>query len=114
MTKRKKIELIKICGITDPKTALACVNFNANAIGLIFFKKSPRHISDEQALKICQTLPTNIITTGVFVDEGFDFINDKIEKLSLKAVQLHGNESPELIADLRTKDVIVIKAIFAK
>jgi len=114
MVKRKKIEFIKICGITDPKTALECVNFNANAIGLVFFEKSPRHLSDEKALAICQSLPDNIITTGVFVDKDFNFIADKIDKLSLKAVQLHGNENPDLIAALCKKNVVVIKAVFAK
>jgi phosphoribosylanthranilate isomerase len=114
MADKKKIEFIKICGVTDPKTALECVKFNAHAIGLVFFKKSPRHLSDEQALAISEVLPNNIITTGVFVDKNFDFISDKIDKLSLKAVQLHGNESPDLISALRTKDVIIIKAVFAK
>ncbi len=114
MKTEPKIEFIKICGLTDPKTALECVQSGANAIGLVFFKKSPRNVSDEKALTICKILPSNIITTGVFVDEDFNFIIDKIEKLSLKAVQLHGNESPQLIADLRAKNVIVIKALFEK
>ncbi|MCP3953571.1 MAG: phosphoribosylanthranilate isomerase [Desulfobacterales bacterium] len=114
MNNKQKIEFIKICGLTDPKTALGCVQAGANAIGLVFFKKSPRHVSDEKALSICQILPKNIITTGVFVDESFDFIMDKIEKLSLKAIQLHGNENPKLIDDLRAKNVLVIKALFSK
>ncbi|MCK5311412.1 MAG: phosphoribosylanthranilate isomerase [Desulfobacteraceae bacterium] len=112
--KKNKINLIKICGLTDPKNALACVNAGADAIGLVFFKKSPRHISDKKALEICKVLPTDIITTGVFVDEDFNFIMDKVEKLPLKAVQLHGNENPELIDALRANNVIVIKCLFAK
>jgi phosphoribosylanthranilate isomerase/indole-3-glycerol phosphate synthase/phosphoribosylanthranilate isomerase len=110
----QKIELIKICGIKDPKTALACVELGASHLGLVFFQKSPRYVSDKEAFAICQVLPDHIITTGVFVDNDFSFILDKIEKFSLKAVQLHGNESQELIADLRGKNIIVIKAIFVK
>lgn len=114
MSKNKKIEFIKICGLTDPVTALECVKAGANAIGLVFFEKSPRNVSEEKAFKICKQLPSDIITTGVFVDENYNFIIDKVKKLSLKAVQLHGNENPELIDDLRAKNVIVIKGIFAK
>ncbi|MCK5099375.1 MAG: phosphoribosylanthranilate isomerase [Desulfobacteraceae bacterium] len=114
MIKRNKIKFIKICGLTDPEAALACVHAGADAIGLVFFKKSPRHVSDEKALEICQALPSNIITTGVFVNEDFNYIIGKVEKLSLKAVQLHGNEEPELIDALRAKNVMVIKGLFAK
>ncbi len=114
MFNNKRIEFIKICGLTDPATALECVKAGANAIGLVFFEKSPRNVSEKKALKICKRLPSNIITTGVFVDENYNFIIDKVKKLSLKAVQLHGNENPKLIDDLRAKNVIVIKGIFAK
>ena len=114
MKKRNKIEFIKICGLTDHKAALACVKAGATAIGLVFFEKSPRNISEKKALKICQALPQNIIKTGVFVDEYYNFIIYKDNKLLLKSVQHHGNETPELIAALRKKNIIVIKGIFAK
>ena len=114
MKKRNKIDFIKICGLTDHKAALACVNAGATAIGLVFFEKSPRNVLEKKALKICKALPLNVITTGVFVDKDYNFIIDIVNKLSLKAVQLHGNETPELIAALREKNIIVIKGIFAK
>ncbi len=112
MGKKPKINFIKICGITDPQTAVACANSGADAIGLVFFKKSPRYVSENDALLICQALPSNIITTGVFVDEDFNFIMNRVKKMSLKAVQLHGNENPELIIQLQSNNVIVIKTIF--
>jgi phosphoribosylanthranilate isomerase len=111
---KKRIEFIKICGLTDPENALACAIAGANAIGLVFFKKSPRNVSEIKALEICKNLPSDIITTGVFVDESYDFIVNKIKRLSLKAVQLHGNEEPELIDALLGQNVIVIKALFAQ
>ena len=114
MTKRKQIDFIKICGITDIKTALACKKFGANSIGFVFYEKSPRHISDEKAFKISQALCETIIITGVFVDRDFDFIMDKVEKFSLKAVQLHGNESSQLVTRLQAKHIIVIKTVFLK
>jgi len=113
MIKNNNIKLIKICGLTDPETALVCAQAGADAIGLVFYRKSPRNVSDEIALTICQDLPDKIITTGVFVNENFNFIMEKVRKCSLKAVQLHGNEKPKLIADLKAEGLIVIKGIFA-
>ncbi len=111
---KKKIKFIKICGLTDPDNALQCVNAGANAIGLVFHEKSPRHISDKKAETICRNLSSDVTTTGVFVDKNYNFIMKKVNRLSLKAVQLHGNENPQLINDLRAQNLIVIKGIFSK
>ncbi len=105
---------IKICGLTDPDTALECCKLGANAIGLVFFKKSPRNVSMTQAAQISKALPDNIITIGVFVDASYDDIMEKVIQCHLKGVQLHGNESPKLVEQLVKEKLVVIKAIFAK
>ena len=105
--------LIKICGLTQPDNALDCVRAGADAIGLVFFKKSPRNICMEKARAITRMLPGHILTCGVFVNESFDFIMEHVERCHLTAVQLHGQEPPALVEKLAKKNLLVIKALFA-
>lgn len=109
----KHTPFVKICGLTDPETALQCAESGVDAIGLVFFEKSPRFVTDEQAKAICNALPGHIVTIGVFVDKSYEYIAKKIDILSLKAVQLHGNEDPGLIKRLLNHKVVIIKALFA-
>ena len=104
---------IKICGLTSITEARACVDLGANAIGCVFYPPSPRNLSLLQARRICEALPSTTTTVGVFVDAGYDHIMQAIKFCSLKAVQLHGQESKELVARLRREDMPVIKALFS-
>jgi phosphoribosylanthranilate isomerase len=103
---------IKICGLTDPEQALACAELGADAIGLVFFPKSPRNVSEQTARDITAVLPAHIIPTGVFVDETFEGIVGKVERCGLKAVQLHGGESPDLVKKLMDERLNVIKVLY--
>ncbi|HGY11513.1 MAG TPA: phosphoribosylanthranilate isomerase [Desulfobacterales bacterium] len=109
----QKTPWIKICGLTDPENALECAKIGADAIGLVFFKKSPRNVSIQRAAKISTALPDHILTIGVFVDESYDGIMEKVNRCALKGVQLHGNETPALVDRLLEKKLLVIKALFA-
>ncbi len=104
---------IKICGLTDPKTAVACANLGADAIGLVFFKNSPRNVFVDQAAAISRALPPSAIPIGVFVDQDYDTIMTKANQCGLKGVQLHGNEQPSLVEKLQNEGLVVIKALFA-
>jgi len=105
---------IKICGLTNPHEAKECVKLGAHAIGIVFFKKSPRNMDIEDAKKLCSHIPDKTITTGVFVDETYDFIMETATSCNLKAVQLHGNESSDLVKDIAGHGIKVIKALFKK
>ena len=106
---------IKICGLTDPAQARACADLGADAIGLVFFPKSPRNVTMEQAAAITGVLPDDVAAVGVFVDPELDTVCQTVEKCGLSAAQLHGNESPEFIAALRsTSTVRIIKALFTE
>ena len=117
--KRKKIilpdhrPLIKLCGLTQPDNALDCVHAGADAIGLVFFDKSPRNIGMEKARAITRTLPQHILTCGVFVNESFDVIMERVDCCHLTAVQLHGQEPRKLVEKLAKENLLVIKALFA-
>ncbi|MBU8848356.1 MAG: phosphoribosylanthranilate isomerase, partial [Desulfobacterales bacterium] len=108
-----KTPWVKICGLTDPENALECVNLGADAIGLVFFEKSPRNVSIQRAAQISKTLPDHIFTIGVFVDESYDRIMEKVNRCTLKGVQLHGNEPPDLVDKLLKENLLVVKALFA-
>ncbi|MEN8211883.1 MAG: phosphoribosylanthranilate isomerase [Thermodesulfobacteriota bacterium] len=114
MNQIKNQIFIKICGLTNLHEAEECVKLGAHAVGIVFYKKSPRNMLLEDAKKLCSHLPDKIITTGVFVDETYDFIMETASLCNLKAVQLHGNESPELVMDIANNGIKVIKALFEK
>jgi phosphoribosylanthranilate isomerase len=105
---------IKICGLTDVNEAVGCAAFGADAIGLVFYPKSPRFVSDDIARDISSALVGKVKTVGVFVDETYDHIMQKVEFCSLSAVQLHGRESPALVDLLRKENITVIKALFVQ
>ena len=81
---------IKICGLTDPDNALACAKLRPDAIGLVFYEKSPRDVTLDRAARITKILPRHILTIGVFVDNSFKDIMEKVKGCALKGVQLHG------------------------
>jgi phosphoribosylanthranilate isomerase len=103
---------VKVCGLTRVEEALECVSLGADAIGCVFYPLSPRHVTDDQAKKICMAMPSEVITVGVFVNETFSDIMQKVKTCHLKAVQLHGSESPELVSRLCKENLLVIKALF--
>ncbi len=88
--------LIKICGITNLNDAHAAVAAGADALGFNFYKPSPRYISPANAREIINTLPDSILTVGVFVNEGSpDAVRAIASEAGVKAIQLHGDESPD-------------------
>lgn len=104
---------IKICGLTTPEMAVRCAESGADAVGLVFFPKSPRHVSDDAARAICDTLPAGVQKVGVFVDESEAFVRTTARRCGLTAVQLHGRETPETVRRLRGEGLIVLKGLFA-
>jgi phosphoribosylanthranilate isomerase len=87
---------IKICGITNLNDAHAAVAAGADAVGFNFYRPSPRYIAPESAREIINTLPDSILTVGVFVNEASpDAVRAIADQAGVKAVQLHGDESPD-------------------
>jgi phosphoribosylanthranilate isomerase len=84
---------IKICGITNLDDALAAMDAGANALGFVFYPKSPRHVSLETARSITAKLPKQIERVGVFVNESVDQVRACVKEAALTAVQLSGDES---------------------
>ncbi|MGH9553398.1 MAG: phosphoribosylanthranilate isomerase, partial [Terriglobales bacterium] len=95
---------IKICGTTNLEDALTAVDAGADAVGLVFYEKSPRRIDPQTAGKIAAKLPAGIDKVGVFVDESVERILLTVAQAGLTAVQLHGDRSrePEFIQQLKS------------
>ena len=89
---------IKICGITNPDDALLAVAAGADAIGLVFYKPSPRAVTVEQAVAICQVIPAFVSVVALTVDADDALINEITTRLPISLLQFHGNESPEICA----------------
>lgn len=86
---------IKICGITRVGDALEAVNEGADALGLVFYPPSPRHITISQAQEIVAALPPFVTTVGLFVNEEPAVIGRVIEEVGIDLLQFHGDETPE-------------------
>jgi phosphoribosylanthranilate isomerase len=91
---------IKICGITNLKDALLAAALGADALGFIFYPRSPRALAPETARDIIAQLPPFITTVGVFVDEEAATVRELAARVGLDWLQLHGNESPEYCRSL--------------
>ena len=99
---------IKICGITNLEDALLAADLGADALGFVFYAKSPRYVTPEAAREIIAQLPPFVAAVGVFVDEEAARVRDLAAKVRLDWVQLHGQESPEYCRHLGRK---VIKGV---
>ncbi len=91
---------IKICGITNLEDALLAAELGANALGFIFYAKSPRSVAPEAAREIIRQLPPFVVSVGVFVNEEAAVVRDLAAGVGLDWVQLHGQESPEYCRSL--------------
>lgn len=85
----------KICGITSPEDAAFVCASGVDAIGLVFFEKSPRNVSIQQAVEICDAIPPFVTIVGLFVNMPEREVNNILDLVPLDLLQFHGAESPE-------------------
>lgn len=89
---------VKICGITSVEDALAAARSGADAIGLVFYERSPRHVSIELAAQLAAALPPFVSVVGLFVNAEAAFVREVLASVPLDMLQFHGDESPEFCA----------------
>ena len=104
--------IIKICGIQNQDTLICCENNSINFFGMIFYPKSPRNITIENANKLNKiSEKLNINGVGVFVNKDINELEEIIKYVNLKYVQLHGSEDELYIKNLKKFGVKIIKSI---
>ncbi len=101
---------VKVCGITNPEDARAAATAGAAAIGLVF-AESPRRVGIKEARGVAAALPEDILKVGVFVNAEPDEVVRIAREVGLDYVQLHGDEGPEYVTEVRGGGVKVIKAL---
>jgi len=89
---------VKICGLTREQDVLEAAKSGADAIGLVFYQRSPRYVSIAQAARLQAVLPPFVTSVGLFVDAEAAFVRAVLDVVSLDVLQFHGNESPEYCA----------------
>jgi phosphoribosylanthranilate isomerase len=85
---------VKFCGITRVEDALGAAELGCDAIGLVFYEKSPRHVALERAAEIVAALPPFVSAVGLFVDAPAEAVRGVMSALRLDLLQFHGDESP--------------------
>ena len=85
---------VKICGITRVEDGLAAVEHGADAIGLVFYPPSPRHVSVERAAAIVRELPPFVTTVALFVNAQAELIASVVDGVGVDLLQFHGDETP--------------------
>ena len=93
----------KICGLSTPDTLGAALRHGASHTGFVFFPKSPRHVTFEQAASLTAMVPDHVGKVGVFVDAEDGLIDEAIRLGGVDTLQLHGKEPPERLAAIRAR-----------
>lgn len=100
---------VKICGITRPEDALAAAEAGADAIGLVFYDKSPRAVDIGQAWEILDVLPPFVTTVGLFVNADAQTIEDILVEVPLDLLQFHGDEAPDFCEQFGTPYIKAVR-----
>jgi phosphoribosylanthranilate isomerase len=99
---------VKICGITNLEDAQAAIDAGADALGFVFYKKSPRYINPKIAQTIIQKLPNHITKIGVFVNAKEKEIKKIARLCKLDMLQFHGSESPQFCGKFNNYKIIKV------
>ena len=105
---------VKCCGMTNVEDALLAVDAGADAVGFVFYERSPRFVSMETARQIAQELPTAVEKVGVFVNETEEMLCKVADGSGLTAIQMHGDREDPHVADLvkaRRPELKILAAI---
>ncbi len=86
---------IKICGITREQDVSSVAEYGADALGLVFYEKSPRHVSVQLAAQLARSVPPFLTVVGLFVNPSVDYVREVLAKVPLDVLQFHGEEEPQ-------------------
>jgi len=103
---------VKICGLRTPETLHAAIEAGADWVGFVFFPKSPRHVSVDEAKALAPLVAGRAKKVALLVDPSDGLMADVIAALQPDFLQLHGHETPERVSEIRQRfGVPLIKAV---
>ncbi len=103
---------VKICGINHPDAMMAAVEGGARYVGLVFYDRSPRYVPPETAAQLSRLAPTGVRVVGLFVEPDDLFLERIVTAVPLDMIQLHGEEEPGRVAEIRAAyNIEVMKAV---
>lgn len=94
---------VKICGLTRRADIASAINAGADWLGFVFFAKSPRNLTFDDARKLLRDVPEGIAKVALTVDADDDFLDRMLERSPIDVLQLHGTESPERVSEIRAR-----------
>ena len=104
---------VKICGLNQRSAVEAAVNGGADYVGFVFFPPSPRYVDFPSAASLASIVPSGVLRVGLVVDAETDFLSKLLTSVPLDMLQMHGNEPPSRVAEVREYFRLpVMKAIF--
>jgi len=89
---------IKICGLRDPDHVRVAADAGADAIGVVFYKPSPRYVTPDEAASVAAAVPPYVTAVGLFVNEPADSVKAILARVPLGLLQFQGEEGPEYCA----------------
>jgi len=101
---------VKICGITNYEDAKNAIDFGADALGFVFYEKSPRYITPEDAKKLIQKLPPFIEMVGLFVNIDSNFVNQVALQTNITLAQIHFEAPKEFYENIQLRHIKVVRA----
>ena len=103
---------IKICGLSTAETVAAAISGGASHVGFIFFPKSPRNVTPEEAGRLRVLAKGRALAVAVSVDADDAFLDEIVAEMAPDMLQLHGRETPQRVADVKARyGLPVIKAL---
>ncbi len=103
---------VKICGLNSAAAVAAAVSGRASHLGFVFYPPSPRALQPGGAASLMRAVPKELVKVGLFVDAGDETIEAVLKEASLDMLQLHGDESPRRVKELRRRfGLPVMKAL---
>lgn len=104
---------VKICGLSTAETVHAAVDAGASHIGFMFYERSPRNVTPTQAADLRALLPETVQAVAVLVDADDTLLDEVVQAVRPDLLQLHGSETPERVADIKSRTGIAVMKVIS-